>query len=139
MKVGSHRNGARRARHGARLLASACAPAWLAALALGAAPAAGGPLPPGPSSAIHDRIYTPAAITVAAGQTISWQRNARPAHGHIDNRTLQLRAPGRRHELLAEVRQPRHVRLLLHRPPDDEGRRDRARDPGGKGDRARPR
>jgi len=80
MKVGSHRNGARRARHGARLLASACAPAWLAALALGAAPAAGGPLPPGPSSAIHDRIYTPAAITVAAGQTISWHNETLGPH-----------------------------------------------------------
>ncbi len=52
----------------------------LAALALGAAPAGAGPLPPGPSSAIHDRIYSPAAITVAAGQTISWHNETLGPH-----------------------------------------------------------
>ena len=67
------------------------------------------------------------------------QRNPRPAHRHLDDRTLQLGAPRRRHELLAEIRHPRHLRLLLHRPSDDEGRRDGARDPGGKGPAPRPR
>src|SRR4051794_10922402 len=52
-----------------------------AALALGAAPAtAGGPPPPGPSSAIHDRVYAPSAITVAAGQTISWHNETLGPH-----------------------------------------------------------
>ena len=51
------------------------------ALALVAAPAAaGGPAPPGPTSAIHDRIYAPAAITVAAGQTITWRNKTLGPH-----------------------------------------------------------
>jgi plastocyanin len=59
---------------------SACAIAGLA-LCLGAAPAAaGGPAPPGPTSSIHDRIYTPSSITVAAGQTITWRNETLGPH-----------------------------------------------------------
>jgi plastocyanin len=66
-------------RRGARVALPACAAA-LAALGFAAAPAAGGPPPPGPSSAIHDRIYAPSAITVAAGQTISWHNETLGPH-----------------------------------------------------------
>ena len=76
MAVATQRIGAQRTGRRARLLA--CAPSL--ALALGAAPAAAGPLPAGPSSAIHDRIYAPAAITVAAGQTISWHNETLGPH-----------------------------------------------------------
>ncbi len=79
MKVAGHRSGAQRTRRRARL-PSAAALAALAALTIGATPAAGGPLPPGPSSAIHDRIYSPSAITVAAGQTISWHNETLGPH-----------------------------------------------------------
>jgi len=55
--------------------------ATLAALSFGAAPAAaGGPAPAGPSSAIHDRVYAPSAITVAAGQTITWRNETLGPH-----------------------------------------------------------
>jgi len=65
-------------RFDALLALLACA---LCAVALGAAPAAaGGPVPAGPSSAIHDRIYAPAAITVAAGQTITWHNETLGPH-----------------------------------------------------------
>jgi plastocyanin len=67
---------AKRAR--AALAPLACS---LAVLALGAAPAAaGGPAPAGPTSAIHDRIYTPSAITVAAGQSIVWRNETLGPH-----------------------------------------------------------
>jgi plastocyanin len=83
MRVSGHRSGAQQGRDRTRRLACVCVPA-LAALAataaLGVAPAAGGPLPPGPSSAIHDRIYAPSAITVAAGQTISWHNETLGPH-----------------------------------------------------------
>jgi plastocyanin len=53
----------------------------LAALSLGAAPAAaGGPSPGGPLSSIHDRIYAPSAITVAEGQTITWRNETLGPH-----------------------------------------------------------
>jgi plastocyanin len=56
----------------------ACA---LALLAVGAAPAAaGGPAPEGPTSSIHDRIYAPSAITVAAGQSITWHNETLGPH-----------------------------------------------------------
>ncbi len=53
----------------------------VATFALGAAPAAaGGPAPAGPLSSIHDRIYTPSAITVAAGQSITWRNETLGPH-----------------------------------------------------------
>jgi len=68
--------GATRAR--ALLALPACA---LAVLALAAAPAAaGGPAPAGPTSSIHDRIYAPSAITVAAGQSIVWRNETLGPH-----------------------------------------------------------
>jgi plastocyanin len=54
--------------------------ALAAALALAAAPAAGGPAPLGPSSEIRDRAYAPSAITVAAGQTITWRNETLGPH-----------------------------------------------------------
>lgn len=67
---------------GARRARGLLAPfAGFLALALATAPAAaGGPAPLGPASAIHDRIYAPAAITVAAGQTITWRNETLGPH-----------------------------------------------------------
>jgi plastocyanin len=50
------------------------------ALALWTGTAAGGPPPPGPQSEITARVYLPAAITVAAGQTISWHNGTLGPH-----------------------------------------------------------
>ncbi len=73
------RGNARRAKRARRVLAPVAG--GVAALALAAVPAAaGGPAPPGPTSAIHDRIYAPAAITVAAGQTITWRNETLGPH-----------------------------------------------------------
>jgi plastocyanin len=49
-----------------------------ASLAVAAAARAGGPA--GPESTISARVYTPAAITVAAGQTITWHNETLGPH-----------------------------------------------------------
>ncbi len=65
------------ARRRAGLLALACG-ASLASLAFAAAAEAGGPA--GPQSTISARVYTPATITVAAGQTITWHNETIGPH-----------------------------------------------------------
>jgi plastocyanin len=51
-----------------------------AALALWTGTASGGPAPLGPQSEITARVYLPAAITVAAGQTIGWHNETLGPH-----------------------------------------------------------
>jgi plastocyanin len=79
-----------------------------AALALWTGTAAGGPAPLGPQSEITARVYLPAAITVAAGQTIGWHNETLGPHtvtsttelfnsGRLDGGTsysLKFDAPG---------------------------------------------
>jgi plastocyanin len=78
------------------------------ALALGTGTAAGGPATSGPQSEITARVYLPSAITVAAGQTITWHNETLGPHtvtsttelfnsGRLDPRTsysLKFDNPG---------------------------------------------
>ena len=102
----SESDGVRTRRRRRSLALLAAAPV---ALAIAAGPAAaGGPSSLGPSSSIHDRIYAPAAITIAAGQTITWHNETIGPHtvtstselfnsGRIEGGTsyaLRLSTPG---------------------------------------------
>ena len=79
MRFSSRGNGIPRATI-ARRRAPAALLGCASALALWTGTAAGGPAPLGPQSEITARVYLPAAITVAAGQTIGWHNETLGPH-----------------------------------------------------------